>query len=308
MVKIDGIVPVIPTPFFEDGGIDLDSLSRLIDYCIAAKASAVCLPAYASEFYKLSEAERFDVVKAAVDRAGGRIPAIAQVNHPSVRVAADMARRMQDLGASMISSAAPRIFALGEEDLLRYFTSLAQAIRLPLLVQDFNPGGPTVGASFAKRLKEAAPNFVYLKLEEPMMGDKLSAILDATGGAVGVLEGWGGLYMLELIPTGICGVMPGVPLTDLLDRVYRLRRSGEDDEAFDIFSAIMPYILFTLQNLELFLHTDKKLLVARGLLRGAHVREATIRVDPSSAAYGDLLIRKVLETLDRVGIPRNPLS
>jgi len=246
-------------------------------------------------------------VKAAVGQARGRIPVIAQVNHPSARIAAEVARRVQDLGASVVSSAAPRLFPLAEEDLLRYFTHLAQAIRLPLLVQDFNPGGPTVGASFAKRLKEAAPNFAYLKLEEPMMGEKLKSILSATAGAVGVLEGWGGLYILELVPAGICGVMPGLPLTELLDRVFRLRRAGQDDEAFDIFSAIMPYILFSLQNMELFHHVDKRLLVARGLLPGAHVREATLRVDPTSAAYGDLLARKVLEKLDRLNIPRNPL-
>ena len=308
MVNIDGIVPVVPTPFFEDGSIDFESLEKVIDYCIWAKASAVCLPAYASEFYKLSESERFDVVGAAVKRSGGRIPVVAQVNHPSVRHAVDTAKRMQDLGANVISSAAPRMFALSEADQLRYFTELARAIHLPLLVQDFNPGGPTVGPVFAKRLKEAAPNFAYLKLEEPMMGDKLMAILDATGGAVGVLEGWGGLYVLELVPAGICGIMPGVPLTELLDRVFRLRRGGKDDEAFDIFSANMPYILFSLQNMELFHHADKKLLVARGLIRTAHVREATLRPDPTSAAYGDLLMRKVLEKLDQLNIPRKPLG
>lgn len=307
MVKIDGIVPIIPTPFFEDGSIDFDSLGRLIDFSVAAKASAVCLPAYASEFYKLTEAERFDLVDAAVKRSAGRIPVLAQVNHPSVRAAIDTAKRMQDLGADLISSAAPRLFALSEADQLRYFTQLARAIRLPLLVQDFNPGGPTVGPAFAKRLKEDAPNFAYLKLEEPMMGDKLTAILDATGGSVGVLEGWGGLYILELVPAGICGVMPGLPLTELLDRSFRLRKAGKDDEAFDVFSAIMPYILFSLQNMELFHHVDKKLLVARGLLPGAHVREATLRVDATSAAYGDLLMRKVLEKLDGLGIPRKPL-
>jgi 4-hydroxy-tetrahydrodipicolinate synthase len=124
---------------------------------------------------------------------------------------------------------------------------------------------------------------------------------------VGVLEGWGGLYILELVPAGICGVMPGLPLTELLDRVFRLLKAGEHDEAFDVFSAIMPYILFSLQNMELFHHVDKGLLVARGLLPGAHVREATLRVDPTSAAYGDLLARKVLEKLDQLHIPRNPL-
>jgi len=40
--------------------------------------------------------------------------------------------------------------------------------------------------------------------------------MEATDGEVGVLEGWGGVYMLDLIPAGICGVMPGLGVSDLL--------------------------------------------------------------------------------------------
>ena len=37
------------------------------------------------------------------------------------------------------------------------------------------------------------------------MAEKVAAILQKTSGTVGVLEGWGGMFMLELIPAGICG-------------------------------------------------------------------------------------------------------
>src|SRR5262249_39113682 len=79
-----------------------------------------------------------------------------------------------------------------------------------VLIQDFNPGGPTVNADFARALVQDCPNFRYLKLEEPLMAPKVRAIREATGDQVGVLEGWGGMYMLDLIPAGICGVMPGL--------------------------------------------------------------------------------------------------
>ena len=92
------------------------------------------------EFYKLSDRERHDVVRIAVDQASGRIPVIGQANHPSSKVALDLAHRMETSGVSMISMAAPRIFALSEDDLLRYFRSVCQSISAPLLIQDFNPG------------------------------------------------------------------------------------------------------------------------------------------------------------------------
>lgn len=297
MKPIDGMVPVLPTPFHDDGRIDEPSLRQVIDFCINHQASAVCLPAYGGEFYKLSEDERVYAVRVAVSHAAGQVPVLGQVNHASQRVAIDLAQRMEDLGADMISMAVPRVFGLGEDDLLRHFIPIAQSVSLPLLLQDFNPGGQTVGADFARRLHDACPNFQYLKLEEPMMGEKVRAIVGATDGQVGVLEGWGGMYMMELIPAGICGVMPGVSAFPILDRAYRLKRAGQDDEAYEVFMKVLPFIVFQLQNMELFLNLEKRLLHRLGLLETPHVREATLAVDPTSAAYGDFLIGRVIKEL-----------
>ena len=294
MVQIDGIVPVVPTPFDNCGHIDENGLRRLVDYCVVSDACAICLPAYGGEFYKLYEEERHDVVRVAVDQAAGRIPVIGQANHPSARVALDLAHRMEASGVSMISMATPRIFALSEDDLLRYFRTVCQSISMPLLIQDFNPGGATVGADFAQRLHTDCPNFRYLKLEEPMMTAKVRGILEATSGEVGVLEGWGGLYMMELIPIGICGVMPGVPLLRVLNEVYWKRKRGEDTQAYAAYQSVLPFIVFTLGHLELFLHVEKQLLKAMGLIASSHVREATIHLDPHTEAYAEWLIGQVL--------------
>ena len=294
MVQIDGIVPVVPTPFDNYGHIDEEGLRRLVDFCVAGNACAICLPAYAGEFYKLSEQERHDVVRIAVDQAAGRIPVIGQANHPSSRVALDLAHRMEASGVSMISIATPRIFALSEDDLLRYFRTVCQSISVPLLIQDFNPGGATVGADFAQRLHTDCPNFSYLKLEEPMMAEKVSRILEATRGKVGVLEGWGGLYMMELIPSGICGIMPGVPLLRVLNEVYWMRKRGENKRAYTAYQSVLPFIVFTLAHLELFLHVEKRLLKAMGLIASAHVRDATIHLDSHAEAYAEWLIAQVL--------------
>ncbi len=294
MIEIEGIVPVVPTPFDNDGNIDEEGLRRLIDFCVAENASAVCLPAFAGEFYKLSDQERNDVVRIAVDQAAGRIPVIGQANHPSSQVALDLAHRIEASGVSMISMATPRVFPLTEDDLLRYFRAICQNIGVPLLIQDFNPGGATVGADFAQRLHTDCPNFQYLKLEEPMMAAKVQGILEATQGKVGVLEGWGGLYMMELIPGGICGVMPGVPLLRVMNEIYWKRKQGEDEQAYGAYQSILPFIVFTLGHLELFLHVEKRLLMEMGLIASAHVRDATIHLDSHTEAYAEWMIKQVL--------------
>src|SRR5437879_3592716 len=105
-------------------------------------------------------------------------------------------------------------------DVCRDCESGSRSFSLPVLIQDFNPGGATVGADFAARLVQAADNFRYLKLEEPMMGAKVRAIRAATGGQVGVFEGWGGMYLLALIGDGICGAIPGLAVCDWFTRVF----------------------------------------------------------------------------------------
>ena len=65
--KIDGIVPIIPTPFTRDEKVDKRALRGLIEFARGAGACAGCLPAYAGEFYKMGEAERREIIVEAID-------------------------------------------------------------------------------------------------------------------------------------------------------------------------------------------------------------------------------------------------
>jgi dihydrodipicolinate synthase/N-acetylneuraminate lyase len=306
--RIQGIVPVVPTPFGEDGTIDHDSLRGLIEFAWRAGVCAVCLPAYASEFYKLSEREREEALVTALDAGRGRIPVIAQVNHPSLRLAREAAVRAAGLGAAAINVAAPRLFALNDRDLRRYFDGILKAVDLPVIIQDFNPGGPTIGAEFVAALHLAHPHFRYVKLEEALMASKVARILEATGGRVGVIEGWGGMFTLELMDAGICGIMPGLALSDVLQCVFRRASSGDRVGAYNAFRGVLPQIVFSLQNLELFHHAEKLLLEARGLLRATAVREASLELGPHDLAHLHFLNARVLALLEELGIPRNPLA
>jgi 4-hydroxy-tetrahydrodipicolinate synthase len=292
--ELNGVVPIVPTPFLSDGGVDLIGLYPLLDFAVGSGVCAVCLPAYASEFYKLKERERTGLLSEAIRVLNGRLPLIAQVNHASALVAAEMARESERQGASAISVSVPRMFALPERDLLRYFDRVLDAITVPLLIQDFNPGGSTVSVEFVKTLHRNHEHFRYLKLEEPLMSAKVQSIVSETAGAVGVVEGWGGVYMLELIDAGICGVMPGLGVSDLLQIVWDLARQGKKDAAYQVFQGLLPQISYSLQNMEFFHHAEKALLMARGVLREANVRDATFTLNEIDRAHIDFLNSKIL--------------
>ena len=210
MWAIDGVVPIIPTPFTSDGAIDWAALPSLLDFAVRANVCAVCLPAYASEYYKLVDEERLELVRRTIAILKGRLPVVAQVNHPSTSFLTGTARALENAGAAAICTTVPRLFNLAERDLLRHFDSILRSISIPLIIQDFNPGGATVTVGFVKLLHAQHNHFRYLKLEEPLMAARVRCIIEETDGGVGVLDGWGGAYMLELIDAGICGVMPGL--------------------------------------------------------------------------------------------------
>ena len=306
-LQIDGIVPIIPTPFLADDRPDWENLELLIDFAHAAKACAVCLPAYASEFYKLSEDERREAVARAVRYSAGKIPVIAQVNFAASNLALEAARSAQNNGATALCSAVPRIVPLAEKDLFRHFAHILESVELPFVIQDFNPGGATLSSRFVAELNSAFPHFRYIKLEEPMMATRVREIGEATDGKVGVLEGWGGMYMLELIPAGIVGVMPSLGASDVLAKAFRQAKSGDMDGAYDTFSHVSQQIVFSLQSMELLHHTEKRLLHARGILRAPFVRGARIELQKDQERHLEFLNGKVLASLDRLGLPRNPV-
>jgi 2-keto-3-deoxy-L-arabinonate dehydratase len=293
--KITAAVPVIPTPFREDESIDWDALAACIDFAARVGVSAVCLPAYASEFYKLSESEREQVVDTAVGAAAGRLLVIAQSNHPGAIHAAKIARSNEARGADLISFAMPRTFALPEADLLSYCRTVCSSVKVPVLVQDFNPSGTTIGADFCRRLFDSCPNFQYTKLEEPLMATKVAEVREATSDQVGVLEGWGGMYLLELIEPGICGFMPGLAMVDLFQSIWKMARSGAVTDAQDLYEKLLPQIVYSLQSMELFLWMEKDLLVRRGVINAssAHVRSASWTPDEPSWCYAQRLNERV---------------
>ena len=74
---IQGIVPVMITPFTEADTIDYDGLGRLVDWYIAHGADALFAVCQSSEMQRLDLRERVDLARFVVERTAGRVPVVA---------------------------------------------------------------------------------------------------------------------------------------------------------------------------------------------------------------------------------------
>jgi len=287
---LTGVLPVLPTPFTGQDEVDEPALRALVDFAAKCGVKTVVTPAFGSEFYKLDGGERQRVIETAVAQAATNgLKVVAQCNHTTPRLAARLAGEAHGLGAAAVSTALPRAFAASERQLFDYARRVCEATDLPVIVQDWNPGGKTADAGFFVELHRSCKNFRMAKLEEPGIGATIRTILQDTAGEIGVLSGWGGSYTIQLHPTGLSGIMPGLALADVFVRIWAHLEAGERVAALDLFSTISPYLQFSLQTFEQFHHAEKCLLARRGVIENPIVRAVTVDLDPEASAYLDLL-------------------
>jgi 4-hydroxy-tetrahydrodipicolinate synthase len=75
-IEIEGIVPVMLTPFTENGEVDYEGLERLIEWYIVNGADALFAVCQSSEMIYLSLKERFEIGTFVVKKATGRLPVV----------------------------------------------------------------------------------------------------------------------------------------------------------------------------------------------------------------------------------------
>lgn len=75
--RIEGIIPVMITPFGADGQIDFDGVARLVDWYIANGSDALFAVCQSSEMQFLSLEERVALARFVVEKAAGRVPVVA---------------------------------------------------------------------------------------------------------------------------------------------------------------------------------------------------------------------------------------
>ena len=95
---LKGILPVLPTPFLADGGIDQAGMERLVIFALEKGVDGVVFPGFASEVETLDAAERASLLKIVVDAVAGRVPVVAGASAADWRDVVEHGRAASDLG------------------------------------------------------------------------------------------------------------------------------------------------------------------------------------------------------------------
>jgi 4-hydroxy-tetrahydrodipicolinate synthase len=295
---LHGCIPILVTPFADDGSLDLVSLEREIEWALAEGASGVACVAIASEGYKLTESERDAVIATTVRRVDGRAPVVASADGPGEEPAIDRARRAAALGADALMVLPSYFVKPGPDALVSYYARIAEASGIPIMLQDAPQlTGVVMAPSLWARMAETTPRLRYVKVEGTPQGPTISETLRLCGNRVGVFCGWGGLSLLDALERGAIGNMPAPNFTRVFADVQRLWEAGDRERAEQLFERGVPFVMWTMQSIDHSVTAAKVELHRRGVIASAGLRQPAVVLDDIACGQlGRFLDRRLADT------------
>jgi 4-hydroxy-tetrahydrodipicolinate synthase len=272
-----GIVPILVTPFDDEGGIDEASLRQLVEFNVAAGVHGIGV-ANGSELFKMSEAERALIVGCVIDAVKGRVPVVVSTGAAGTDVTIGFSRAAEKAGADMVMITPPGFMPVQPDGIVEHYRRVSQAVSVPVCLQDV-PAGP-VAAPLALRIATECPRVTHIKVETEPLAQRMSAMVAAASHLLTILGGAGGTYFIEEMRRGSQGTMPYCSQPEVFVEVWNRFRSGDEAGARALFdSRILALNKLSKQGNDTQHHIHKQLLVRLGVIRRATVRGPTVPPD-----------------------------
>src|SRR6476659_4496426 len=237
-----GCATALVTPFKSDGAVDIERLSRLIEYQIAGGVRVLVPCGTTGESVTMTEEENTLVIRTTVELCRGRAKVIAGTGSNSTAVTIRRSQAARALGVDGVLTVAPYYNKPTQEGLYAHFRAIAEAIDgLPVVL--YNVPGRTssnISADTTLRLARDVENIVAVK----EASGNLSQIMEILRGrpeGFRVISGDDSLT-LALIALGGDGLIsvasnqaPG-----MMSRLNDLALAGQWDEARALHYRLLP--------------------------------------------------------------------
>jgi len=230
MTRYSGIWPVAPTPFHDDGTLDLDGMKRVLDCLIDQGADGICILANFSEQFLVSDEERSLLTRLSLEHVDGRVPVIVTISHFATQIAVERAQFAKSLGASMVMMMPPYHGALlkGTPDQTYEQFCAVGEVGIPIMVQDAPLSGVDLPVPLLVRMAREIEEVRLFKIECPRAANKLRALIAEGGDAIeGPFDGEEGITLLADLDAGATGSMTSGMIVDQIKPVVEKHNAGD---------------------------------------------------------------------------------
>lgn len=240
-MRLDGVLPPIPTPFAGDR-VDVAAMASNVERWMATRIRGVVVLGSNGEAPLLDEAESDAAIAAARERVPGDRLCLAGTGRESTVAAVRAARRAADLGVDAVLVRTPSFFKplLTDEAFAAHYTAVADASPVPVVLYNFTAmTGVTLGLDAVAALAEH-PNIIGMK-ESGSDLKFVTALVDRTPADFAVLAGSAPVFYASLLVGAAGGILAlASVLPDLCVELYDAARAGRLAAARDLQRRLTP--------------------------------------------------------------------
>lgn len=297
-----GIWPILFAFFDSRGRLDRDAMRKQVQAALGWGAPGVAVLGVATEVGKLSVDERRDVIRWAAEDLTGRAPLTVTIAGETVAAQRSLAHYAVSQGAAQLILQPPPAAASGALDAAdceAFFSQVIAGQPVPVGIQNAPEYlGFGLTSEAIVRLAERHPEFRILK------GEASSVIIEGTiaalGGRLSVLNGRGGLELLENLQAGCDGMIVAPDNADLQHQIYQALQAGRADEARERYERLLPAIVFAMQSLDTLICYGKRIAAWRMGFEVEHDRAPALR----ATEFGLRVAREHARRLGPLSLPR----
>ncbi len=228
------------TPFFEDGGVNLPELGRMIDYQISGGTDAVVVLGTTGEPATMTEEEKVQVIEFTVKNFKGKIKIIVGTGSNDTKKAVAASVRAEKLGADGVLVVTPYYNKCTQNGLYEYYKAVCDSVKIPVIAYNV-PSRTAVNIlpETAERLADI-PNMAGIKEASGNMAQVVETMrrirgkLDLYSG-----EDFLNLPMLAIGGAGLISVTSNIA-PSLVKKMYNLVKLNKLDEANEVQDFLLP--------------------------------------------------------------------
>ena len=282
MTQYSGIWPVAPTPFHDDGTVDIEGMKRVLDCLIDQGADGICILANFSEQFLISDAEREMLARTSIEHVAGRIPIIVTISHFATKIAVERAQFAKDLGADIVMMMPPYHGALlkgNAQQTFEQFKAVGE-VGIPIMVQDAPLSGVELPVPLLLRMAHEIEMVKLFKIECPRAANKLRILISEGGAAIEApFDGEEAITLLADLDAGATGSMTSGLIVDQIKPFITHHLAGRTNEAIEAYARVAMVINH--ENRQCGWQSCKAAMVEGGVIKSEYCRHPIEPLHPA---------------------------
>jgi 4-hydroxy-tetrahydrodipicolinate synthase len=128
------LLTAIATPFHDDGAVDFDAFQRLAQHLVDSGSDGLVVAGTTGESPTLTDGERLDLVRAAVESVGDQAAVVAGTGTYSTAHSVHLTEEAHELGADAFLVVTPYYNKPPQRGIVAHFEAVAEATDRPIVV------------------------------------------------------------------------------------------------------------------------------------------------------------------------------